>query len=399
MSDREINIRSVLFLVIGILLVLSLVICIYIVVGEGDLVETTATVDKVYDDNDGVGKNTVSVIYEVNGLTYEYNFRNKNGLKKGNEITIFYHKNSITSVQTFKTSKIIFICPIIGLILCGLGLYELLKKSKNEMPVIDKVIDKEEPKSINLTVPSPVEPIPTSAATPELEINKKIEKEEVVKTIDEGIPAVKNTLVTEITIPEYKEEKTETPVIPNVEEQHEVVSPANLPVKKEEPTYKEEKVQTSSDSSNMKSLDEVAEKVKESVSQNINNSTSEEDIKDVIRSVLKEVIKEVNEEKEQPKKVEQQRIIPNYFYISGTSLIYEEVGKKAKELNLKDIKRIVRTINSAGNVVKLVVSNEEYKIILTNMKNIDLEQLANLLHNKMRTIDDTFKEEIERKEY
>ena len=75
------------------------------------------------------------------------------------------------------------------------------------------------------------------------------------------------------------------------------------------------------------------------------------------------------------------------------------MGKKSQELNLKDIKKVVRTINSAGSVVKLVVSNDAYKIVLTNMKNIDLEQLANLLHNKMRTIDDTFKEIIERKEY
>ena len=33
------------------------------------------------------------------------------------------------------------------------------------------------------------------------------------------------------------------------------------------------------------------------------------------------------------------------------------------------------------------------------MKNIDLEQVANLLHNKMRTIDDAFEEKIEHKEY
>ena len=118
-----------------------------------------------------------------------------------------------------------------------------------------------------------------------------------------------------------------------------------------------------------------------------------------LKEVLKEVIKEVKEEEKPHTEVVQKRVIPNYFYISGTSLIYEEMGKKAQELNLKDVKKVVRTINSAGSVVKLVVSNEEYKIVLTNMKNIDLEQLANLLHNKMRTIDDTFKEIIERKEY
>ena len=48
---------------------------------------------------------------------------------------------------------------------------------------------------------------------------------------------------------------------------------------------------------------------------------------------------------------------------------------------------------------KLVVSYEAVKCVLTNMKNIDLEQLASLLNNKMRTIDDSFTEEIEYKEY
>ena len=125
----------------------------------------------------------------------------------------------------------------------------------------------------------------------------------------------------------------------------------------------------------------------------------EDDIKQAIKDVLKEVIAEVKEEKEPPKKVEQRRVLPNYYYISGTSLIYEEAGKEAKEISLKTVKKVVRTVNSEGNVVKLIVSNEEIKCILTNMKNIDLEQVASLLNNKMRTIDENFKEEVEYKEY
>ena len=66
---------------------------------------------------------------------------------------------------------------------------------------------------------------------------------------------------------------------------------------------------------------------------------------------------------------------------------------------MKKIKKVVRTVNSEGNVVKLVVSNEEVKCILTNMKNIDLEQVASLLNNKMRAMDENFREEIEYKEY
>ena len=49
MTNKEISIRSIVFLIIGILLVLSLVICINIVNGEKDLVATNATVIKIKD--------------------------------------------------------------------------------------------------------------------------------------------------------------------------------------------------------------------------------------------------------------------------------------------------------------------------------------------------------------
>lgn len=382
MTNREINIRSVLFLVVGILLVLSLIICIYIVVGERDLVKVEATVIDIKEDNEGTGKNSVSVVYEVNGVTYEYNFRYKNEIKVNDKLVIYYHKNSVTSVQTFKTSKIIFICPLIGLVLCGIGLYELFRKNKGDsatpvkIPTLEKKVELATP-----VAPKPIEPIPVpvqAAPAPAVATPAPVEAPAPAQVQPQATPAPAPV------------QAAPAPV----EEKHEVVDPANLPVKKEE-----EPEPAKSNASSMKSLDDVADKVRDSVSKTITADSSDEDIKDVIKSVLKEVIKEVNEEKTPPKEVVQKRVIPNYFYISGTSLIYEEVGKKAQELNLKDIKRIVRTINSVGSVVKLVISNDEYKIILTNMKNIDLEQLANLLHNKMRTIDDTFKEIIERKEY
>ena len=145
-------------------------------------------------------------------------------------------------------------------------------------------------------------------------------------------------------------------------------------------------------------------KMEEAIVQKVKNETNgaslnEDEIKKVIKDVLKEVIAEVKDEKEPAKPVVQKRVIPNNYYISGTSLIYEEAGKDSQEIELKTVKSIVRTVNSAGNVVKLVVSNEAVKCVLTNMKNIDLEQLASLLNNKMRTIDDSFTEEIEYKEY
>ncbi len=389
MTDRDINIRSVLFLVIGILLVLSLIICIYIVVNEKDLVKTEASVIEVNKDNEGTGKNSISVVYIVNGVTYEYNFRYKDEINVNDKIIIYYHENSVTSVQTYKTSKIIFVCPLIGLVLCGLGIYDLLRKNKKEAkpvaaaPKVDPPKVKEVPKEV--PVEEPTKEIPVADLPLEQEIPA------LAKTPAEEPKPV----VTEVKNPEPKpveEPKKEEPA-PSV------VTPDKLPVKEETPAPEKKEEKPLVEASSMKSLDEVTEKVKKSVAQNISNDSSDDDIKNVIKEVLKEVIKEVKEEEKPTTEVVQRRIIPNYFYISGTSLIYEEMGKKSQELNLKDIKKVVRTINSAGSVVKLVVSNDAYKIVLTNMKNIDLEQLANLLHNKMRTIDDTFKEIIERKEY
>ena len=410
MTDRDINIRSVLFLVIGILLVLSLIICIYIVVNEKDLVKTEASVIEVNNDNEGTGKNSISVVYVVNGVTYEYNFRYKDEIKVNDKIIIYYHENSITSVQTYKTSKIIFICPVIGLVLCGIGIYDLFKKNKPQANAIKAPAKTEEPPvkappkveaeppikevpktdlqlepSIAVSAPKPSEaPRPVAPAAPVAPAPQPVQNQATQPKVPTGAPT-----------PQPVQAQAPAPAQAPT---NSVVTPDKLPVKKAEPAPLKEAAPLV-EASNMKSLEEVTEKVRASVTKNINSDSTDDDIKNVIKEVLKEVIKEVKEEEKPETEVVQKRVIPNYFYISGTSLIYEEMGKKAQELNLKDIKRVVRTINSAGSVVKLVVSNDEYKIVLTNMKNIDLEQLANLLHNKMRTIDDTFKEIIERKEY
>ena len=74
MTNKEISIRSIVFLIIGILLVLSLVICINIVNGEKDLVATNATVIKIKEDKDGTGKNDITAVYDVGNTTYQYNF-------------------------------------------------------------------------------------------------------------------------------------------------------------------------------------------------------------------------------------------------------------------------------------------------------------------------------------
>ena len=81
MTSKEISIRSIMFLVIGILLVLSLVICIHIVNNEKDLVPTKATVIKVREDKDATGKNEITVVYDVNNTTYQYSFDYKDDVK------------------------------------------------------------------------------------------------------------------------------------------------------------------------------------------------------------------------------------------------------------------------------------------------------------------------------
>ena len=129
MTDKEVSFRSIIFLIIGILLLLSLIICIYIVNGDKDLVKISATVVDVKQDDDK-GKNDVTVSYMVDNTFYNYNFTYKDNIKVGDTIDVYYHSKNVTSVQSFKTSKLIFVCPIIGLVLCIIGLFELFRKPK-----------------------------------------------------------------------------------------------------------------------------------------------------------------------------------------------------------------------------------------------------------------------------
>lgn len=444
MTDRETNIRSVLFLVIGILLLLSLVICIYIVSGEKDLVEIDSTVIEVKKDANGTGKNEVTVVYDVDGTSYEYNFYSKEDVNVDDKVPIFYHSENATSVTTYKVPKIIFICPVIGLVLCILGLYELFKKNSSED-------GEEEFKTSVIGVVGNTQQLKIVADDAETQKYEKTSEEKVepvVKTIKKVVtvqtkPAETDTATAAVVVPPVVEKtvssspiviekkvepkpveeaqpvppappvKEEIPVEPPVEAPIEAPKPAPKPVMVEAEPAKEAKVETPVVKPEVKPVEEkpavtsqgmtdaIVKKVQSTMTSADSKKVTidEDDIKQAIKDVLKEVIAEVKEEKTPPKKVEQRRVLPNYYYISGTSLIYEEAGKEAKEISLKTVKKVVRTVNSEGNVVKLIVSNDEIKCILTNMKNIDLEQVASLLNNKMRTIDETFKEEVEYKEY
>lgn len=447
MTDMETNLRSVLFLVIGILLLLSLIICIFIVSGESDLVETTGTVLSVKDSDTSKGQYSVNLEYEVDGKSYTYEYTTRKEVEADSSVKIFYHKKNKTSVQAFKTPKLIFVCPVIGLVICTIGLFELFKNNSNnhkaeyQTSVIGVVGDTRQLKIITDDVQAqPYEKTPEEIAEAQVKTIKKnlenikpiepitvdrVEQQGEVQTVQQQVqqvPVQSTTVQQSIasqpveqpvaTIPTIQPQKElsvpkaavvqKAPVQPTVPTQEVRSVQQQAPVQQVEPTLPEQKVvetaptiqSVNRDNSSQK---EIVNKIQEAAKSN--PSLGEDEIKSMIKDVLKEVISEVKVEKEPEKPVVQKRVLPNYFYISGTSLIYEEPGKEAKEISLKTIKSVVRTINSEGNVVKLVVSNDEVKCILTNMKNIDLEQVASLLHNKMSIIDENFNEVIEHKEY
>lgn len=410
MSDRESNIKTVLFLVIGILLLLSLVVCIFIVGQESEYVQTEAYVAEITKDAGGSGKNSVILNYDVAGTTYGYTYETKEDLNTNQKVTIFYDKKTPKYATVEKTSKIIFLFPVAGLVLCIAGLYQLFKnRGKSE--------DGEEQfKTSVINVVGNTQQLEIVADETEAQEYEKTHEEEIesdVKPIIKpGIPIEDVELPKEApVVVQQAEVETEAPVTePVTEVVTEPITEAPTQPVTEPVTEAVTEPVTSAPvtiapvTEAPKEADPVADAIVKKVQENVSNddgkvSLDEDDIKKVIKDVLKEVIQEVQVEKTAPKKVVQRRVLPNYYYISGTSLIYEEPGKEAKEMSLKSVKSVVRTINSEGNVVKLIVSNEEVKCILTNMKNIDLEQVAGLLKNKMCLIDENFKEIIEYKEY
>lgn len=567
MAEKETDFRSIIFLVFGVLLLLSLVVFIYIVSGERDLVPTNAEVTEVYKDSEGASKTKIKIVYEVGAGYYECTFDYKGNVKEGDSIPIFYHEKNPKLAQQYKIPKIVFIFPVVGLILCVIALFEIFKKNQNATEVEGDLLNtsvigvvgntqqlrivsegtpaqeyvksheekieagvksiKKEPKSslikfvktkqeekavvnsgvvatiaptqgvaqtieaapvvqtqvvqqaapvvqtvavqaevpapapapVQAPAPAPVAPAPAASVVAEVKEEVKVAQaapveaevakpQEEVKVTEPVKVETKEETTTKVEVPAPKKEEvsaSELPVEKEVKEEKEEVQekpkavvetkkaeeqPENeieIPKEKNEdasekvemPARKDE-VDDNKEEKETKGSGGVTAAIVKKIQNTMKDDTTEkakldeEEIKQVIKDVLKEVIKEVKEEKidkdaKEPKEEkvastskstdEPKRVLPNYYYISGTSLIYEEPGKDAKEISLKNIKKVVRTINSDGNVVKLVVTTDELKCILTNMKNIDLEQVANLLYSKMRNIDESFKEETEFKEY
>lgn len=362
MSNKEINVRSIIFLVIGILLVLSLVICIYIVSGERDLVPIKATVVNVKDDKDGTGKNDVTVMYEVNGTTYEYNFYYKDSVKRDDMLSIYYHKDNVNSVQPYKTSKLIFVCPVVGLILCIYGLIELLTKSKfytiSDAEVKTKVVGEDE-KTQQLRI-----------------ITDDVKTTDYIKTPEEEAEVpVKGLKVTDKKVEEDSHEK---------EPEFEVVEKDLT-----------ENVELIKD-------DEVSEKVIEEGTKIPLN----EEVKKVVKEKTKDIVKETKKEEKivEPKKEtkvvkELKKVIPKTYELNDDELTYQVLGQDEIKMNLKNIKAITKTINSEGSLVKVVVNDENVSCVLTSMRGIDLNNIMEELHEKMLKYDANFEEKVEYKEY
>ena len=127
--DKDTKLRAVLFFVIGFLLVLSLIICIYIVAGERKLKPIEATVVSLASDAKGHGSNAIQISYDVEGTSYFPFIYTKKHYDENDTIKVYYFADKPDQVKTSKTSKLIFLCPVLGLVLCALGVFELFRRS------------------------------------------------------------------------------------------------------------------------------------------------------------------------------------------------------------------------------------------------------------------------------
>ena len=369
MTDKEVSFRSIIFLVIGILLLLSLVICIYIVNDDRDLVMVSATVVDVKKDSEGTGKNDVTVSYMVDNTFYNYNFYYKDDVNVGDSIDIYYHSKSVTSVKTFKVSKLIFVCPIIGLALCVYGLFELFRRPKEKYDEDDfktkivSVVGNTEQLKILTDETQELPYVPTPEEVVETEV-KPINKDDVI---------VKDDVI------EFeKSRKNDEAKINVIEDTAEKIDIDSSPIITE-----------------VKINDDLKKKP---LTKNDKVSSNKELKNEINKKELKEEPK-IDEIKKDVKKADPIKVIPKKYYISGTTLVCELLGNDAKEINFNDIVSVIKTINSEGKLVKLTVISNEYKCLLTNMYKINLVEIANTIHNKMLTINPDFIEEIENKEY
>lgn len=310
MSDREISLKSIIFLIIGILLILSLVVCIYLVSSEKDLVKIAATVTDVKEDSDGTGKNNITVSYSINNIYYDYSFNYKDDIKLNDKVDIYYHEKEPVSVQSYKTSKIIFVCPIVGLVLCVIGLFEVAKKSNAQ----DLDEDDYETKIISVT-----------GDTQQLRIITS-DNDEVIAYTEEPTDEISVKLINTRDIPVIKNElQIETP------------SKKGIPIE----------------------------------------------------------FKEVN-----TKKVKMKKITPVDYYINNDVLVYKDTDDEYKDIDLRDVEKVIKKINdNEDEIINIIIYTKNMKCTLAKIKNVDLDNIDNLLHNKLLSVGANYIDEVEHKQY
>ena len=312
--DKETKLRSVLFFVIGFLLVLSLLICIYIVAGESKLVPVEATVVNVTKDAGGVGIDNVEISYTVDGSVYGTYFDSKKDLKNGDKINVYYYSNDYTQVKYSKTSKLIFLCPVVGLVLCALGIFELYRRRNDgedefKTSVIGVVGNTQQLKIVTEnTDTQEYEPTPEEQVEVEVKtINKPVEEEipqqiEVAPTYEEAeqvpvemeMPAVAEPVAEPIPEPVPETEPvTEPETEPEPEPEEEVKPVTDITNVEEIPQEEKEEEEEETEKSN-DIEDVLIEKVKQKGADKI---VSEDELKEAIKDVLVDVIKEVKKEK------------------------------------------------------------------------------------------------------
>ena len=120
-------IKEYVFLFIGLLLLISLFICIYLVNLYRKYIHTTATIVDVVEVED---TNKVTLNYSVAGDVYDYEVSYDGEVIVGDKVDLYYFREDVKIAKLSKTNKLIFVCPLIGFVLCVMGIVEIMRKKK-----------------------------------------------------------------------------------------------------------------------------------------------------------------------------------------------------------------------------------------------------------------------------
>lgn len=120
-------IKKVFFIFVGILLLLSLILCVYTVSLDRKYVRTTSSAGEVVKTD---GKYSTEFKYIVAGEELYCPVTSAKEIKEGHKTELFYRKDKVTECKLEKTSKLIFVCPVIGLVIWAIFIFESMKKKK-----------------------------------------------------------------------------------------------------------------------------------------------------------------------------------------------------------------------------------------------------------------------------